>query len=59
MPMKTEDYMNIIADQLHPYMASVFPNVNGVLQQNKAPCQDVPIVLEWFQEHKAEFQLMF
>ncbi|GBN83520.1 hypothetical protein AVEN_273983-1 [Araneus ventricosus] len=36
--MKSENYLNIIVDQLHPYMAFVFPNGNGIFQQDNAPC---------------------
>ncbi|GFU97398.1 transposable element Tcb2 transposase [Trichonephila clavipes] len=56
--MNATGYLNIIADQLHPYMASVFPAGNGMFQQDNAPCHKAKIVLEWFQEHDAEFQLM-
>ncbi|GBM61631.1 hypothetical protein AVEN_122248-1 [Araneus ventricosus] len=31
--MKAANYLNIIADQLHPYMAFVFPAGNGIFQQ--------------------------
>lgn len=56
--MNATGYLNIIADQLHPYMASVFPAGNGIFQQDNAPCHKAKIVLEWFREHDAEFQLM-
>ncbi|GFX90901.1 transposable element Tc1 transposase [Trichonephila clavipes] len=56
--MNATRYLNILADQLHPYMASVFPAGNGMIQQDNAPCHKAKIVLEWFQEHDAEFQLM-
>ena len=52
------EYLNIIADQLHPYMTSVFPAGNGMFQQDIASCHKAGIVLEWFQEHDVEFQLM-
>ncbi|GFT21670.1 transposase domain containing protein [Trichonephila clavipes] len=55
--MNATGYLNIIADQLHPYMASVFPAGNGMFQQDNTPCHKANIVLEWFQEHGAEFQL--
>ena len=56
--MKAPDYLNIIADDLHPYMAPVFLNGNGIFQQDSTPCHKTRIVLEWFEEHKDEFQLM-
>ncbi|GBM32651.1 hypothetical protein AVEN_89646-1 [Araneus ventricosus] len=30
--MKAANYLNTIADQLHPYMAFVFPTGNGIFQ---------------------------
>ncbi|GBN05253.1 hypothetical protein AVEN_116384-1 [Araneus ventricosus] len=56
--MKAANYLNIIADQLHPYMAFVFPTGNGIFQQDNAPCHKAQIVLEWFEEHTDEFHLM-
>ncbi|GBL98023.1 Transposable element Tc1 transposase [Araneus ventricosus] len=56
--MKAANYLNIIADQLHPYMAFVFPTGNGIFQQDNAPCHKARIVLEWFEEHTDEFHLM-
>ncbi|GBM97699.1 Transposable element Tc1 transposase [Araneus ventricosus] len=34
--MKAANYLNIIADQLHPYMAFVFRSGNGIFQQDNA-----------------------
>ena len=34
--LNTTEYLNIIMDQLHPYMASVFPAGNGMFQQKNA-----------------------
>ncbi|GBM05611.1 hypothetical protein AVEN_202245-1 [Araneus ventricosus] len=59
--MKAANYLSIIADQLHPYMAFVFPTGNGIFQQDSAPYNKTPhtrIVLEWFEEHTDEFHLM-
>ncbi|GBO07132.1 hypothetical protein AVEN_124387-1 [Araneus ventricosus] len=36
--MKAASYLNIIADQLHPYMAFVFPTGNVIFHQDSAPC---------------------
>ncbi|GIY41129.1 transposase domain containing protein [Caerostris darwini] len=51
--MNATGYLNIIADQLHPSMASVFSAGNGMFQQDNAPYHKAKIVLEWFQEHDA------
>ncbi|GFW24425.1 transposase domain containing protein [Trichonephila clavipes] len=56
--MNATGYLNIIVDQLHPYVTSVFPAGNGMFQQDNALCHKAKIVLDWFQEHDAEFQLM-
>ncbi|GBO00583.1 Transposable element Tc1 transposase [Araneus ventricosus] len=56
--MKPANYLNIIADQLYPYMAFVFPTGNGIFQQDNAPCRKARIVLEWFDEHTDEFHLI-
>ncbi|GFV82791.1 transposase domain containing protein [Trichonephila clavipes] len=56
--MNATGYLTIIADQFHPYMASVFPDGNGMVQQDNALCHKAKIVLQWFHEHDAEFQLM-
>ncbi|GBM22810.1 hypothetical protein AVEN_226480-1 [Araneus ventricosus] len=56
--MKAANYLNIIADQLHPYMAFVFQTGNGIFLQNSAPCHKARIVLEWFEEHTDEFHLI-
>ncbi|GBM84291.1 hypothetical protein AVEN_59607-1 [Araneus ventricosus] len=56
--MKAANYLNIIADQLHPYMVFVFSTGNGIFQQDNAPCHKAQIVLEWFEEQTDEFHLM-
>ncbi|GBO33815.1 hypothetical protein AVEN_224183-1 [Araneus ventricosus] len=56
--MKAVNYLTIIADQLYPYMAFVFPTGNGIFQQDNAPCHKAWIVLEWFEDHTDEFYLM-
>ncbi|GBL76894.1 Transposable element Tc1 transposase [Araneus ventricosus] len=55
---KAANYLNIIADELHPYMAFVFLTGNGIFQQDNAPCHKARIVLEWFEEHTDEFHFM-
>lgn len=42
-------YLSIAADQVHPFMATVFPNSRGHIQQD--------IVQEWFKEQSNEFSI--
>ncbi|GFT97766.1 transposase domain containing protein [Trichonephila clavipes] len=44
--MNATGYLNIIADQLHPYTASVSPAVNGMFQQDNGPRHKAKNVLE-------------
>jgi hypothetical protein len=51
-------YLNIIVNQVHPFMAAVYPSANVFLQQDNAPCHKARIVLEWFHKHDSEFSLL-
>ncbi|GFU12311.1 transposable element Tc1 transposase [Trichonephila clavipes] len=42
--MNATGYLNIIADQLHPYMTSLSPAGKGMFQQDNAPCHKAKIV---------------
>ena len=51
-------YLNIFANQVHPFMAAMYPSANGFLQQNNSPCHKIRIDQEWFHEHDSEFSLL-
>ena len=55
--MKTLDYLNLIADQLHSYMEPIFPTGSEIFQQDNVPCHKAWTVLECFEEHEDGFQL--
>lgn len=57
--IKGVDYFNIITAQLHPYIASIFPRRNGIVQQDNTACHKARIVLQWSKKHVDESQLMF
>ena len=50
--------LNIIADQVHPFMAMVFLDGSGLLRQDNAPCHTAHIVREWFEELDEVFTVL-
>ena len=51
-------YQNIVANQVHPFMAMVFPDGSGLFQQDNAPCHTVHLVRKWFEEHDEVFTVL-
>ena len=51
-------YLNIVADQVHPFMAMVFPDGSGLFQQDNVPCHTAHIVRDWFEEHDEVFTVL-
>ena len=51
-------YLNIIAEQVHPFRAMVFPDASGLFQEDNAPCHIAHIVQEWFEEHDEVFTVL-
>lgn len=49
-------YRDILANQVHPFMAAVFPDGSGLFQQDFNHTADV--VQDWFQEHEDEFKVL-
>ncbi|MCI4380731.1 hypothetical protein PGIGA_G00243310 [Pangasianodon gigas] len=45
--LRHTNYLNIVAGQVKPFMATVFPNGSGIFQQDNAPCHTAEIVQEW------------
>ncbi|MCI4395292.1 hypothetical protein PGIGA_G00178730 [Pangasianodon gigas] len=50
-------YLNIVADQVYPFMVTEFPNGSGLFHQDNAPCHTAKIVQEWFEEHDKELKI--
>lgn len=49
-------YINVLADHVHPFMNSVFPDGSGYFQQDSTTCCTSDSVQEWFEEHDDEFK---
>jgi hypothetical protein len=55
--LNATEYLNIIANQVHPFMAAVYQSANQFFLQDNAACHKARIVQEWFHEHGSEFSL--
>uniref|UniRef100_A0AAY5KFW1 Tc1-like transposase DDE domain-containing protein n=1 Tax=Esox lucius TaxID=8010 RepID=A0AAY5KFW1_ESOLU len=51
-------YLSIVADHVHPFMATVFRHGIGLFQQDNAPGHEAKMVQEWFGEHKNKFKVL-
>ncbi|GFV03194.1 transposable element Tcb1 transposase [Trichonephila clavipes] len=51
-------YASVPADHVHPYMRIVFPQDDGIFQQDNARCHTAASVRAWFEEHQDEFTVL-
>ncbi len=51
-------YLSIVADNVHPFMTTVYPSSDGYFQQDNAPRHKAQIISDWFLEHDNEFTLL-
>lgn len=51
-----EKYRDILADQVHPMMQTLFPAGDGMFQDDNAPIHAAGLVQSWFDEHEDEFK---
>ncbi len=52
------NFLEIVADHVHSFMAMVFVALSGLLQQDNAPCHTAVIVQEWLEGHCKEFKVL-
>lgn len=50
--------LNIVVDQVHSFMTTMFLENYCIYQQGNAQCHTGRIVREWFNEHSSIFQVM-
>jgi len=48
----------IVSDNVHPFMATMYPSSDGYFQQYNAPCHKARIISNWFLEHDNEFTVL-
>ncbi len=51
-------YLSIVADDVHPFMTTVYPSSDEYFQQDNAPCHKAQIISDWFLEHDNEFTFL-
>lgn len=55
--LRLTTYLNIVADQVQPFMATVFPNSSDLYQQDNAHCHTAKIDIVWFLEHNKKLKV--
>ncbi|GBN85621.1 Transposable element Tcb1 transposase [Araneus ventricosus] len=56
--LNSTDYLNIVTNHVHSFMAIMFPYGVGPFKQDNAPCHHAQSVSNWFEENQAEFNLL-
>lgn len=49
-----KDYLNVLCDQVHPMVQTLFPKGDAFYQDDKAPVHTARIVQDWFSQHEGE-----
>ncbi|GFW63815.1 transposable element Tcb1 transposase [Trichonephila clavipes] len=52
--VKAAHYVNILGEQVHPFVQTSFPGECPLYQDDNAPIHTAKIVQEWFAEHEGE-----
>jgi len=56
--LNATDYLSIVSDHVHPFMAPMHPSSDGYFQQDNAPCHKAQIISNWFLEHNNELTVL-
>ncbi|KAK3543536.1 hypothetical protein QTP70_023867, partial [Hemibagrus guttatus] len=51
-------YLSIVADHVHPFMKTVFPDGCGLFPQENVPCHKAKMVQEWIDERNNGFEVL-
>ncbi|GFU98117.1 ryanodine receptor [Trichonephila clavipes] len=51
-------YASVLGDHVHQYMRIVFPQDDGIFQQDNARCHTAASVRAWFEEHQDELTVL-
>ena len=56
--LNATDYLSIVVDHVHPFMATMYRSSNGYFQQDNAPFHKAKVISNWFHEHENEFNVL-
>ena len=56
--MKSQEYLNIIGDHVHPSMDFYFPDGSGIFQEDNTRIHQTHVVQDWFRDHEGSFSHM-
>ena len=51
-----KDYLHIFGDYVHPMVQSLFPDGEGIFQDDNAPIHIAHVVKNWYKEHESELE---
>ena len=51
-------YLSIVADRVHPFMATMYPSSNGNFQHDNAAGHKAKVVSNWFHKHDNESNVL-
>ncbi|KAK3533242.1 hypothetical protein QTP70_013655 [Hemibagrus guttatus] len=51
-------YLSIVADHVHPFMETLFPDGCVLFQKDNASCHKAKMVQEWFDDHNNQFVVL-
>ena len=54
--IKNQKYLKVSSDQIHSFIAELFPEGNAVILDDNAPFHLAKIVSEWHEEHSGEVE---
>ena len=54
--INSNDYLNILGDHVHPMVQALFPDGDGIFQDETVPIHTAHVVKNWYEEHESELE---